>query len=129
MIVNRMESFEEDLLGKVVSTEEEAYNLYNSDATRTGFSVRRGQKRYNTKKNLRQFSYFCSKEGFRLDSDPSEVSMANKLEMRTCCEARIRFAFQDDNGMWKVSHFVSKHNHELAMPEERQFLRSNRKVS
>ncbi|CAB4313872.1 unnamed protein product [Prunus armeniaca] len=99
MIVNRMESFEEDLLGKVVSTEEEAYNLYNSDATRTGFSVRRGQKRYNTKKNLRQFSYFCSKEGFRLDSDPSEVSMANKLEMRTCCEARIRFAFQDDNGI------------------------------
>ncbi|CAB4313498.1 unnamed protein product [Prunus armeniaca] len=129
MIVNRMESFEEDLLGKVVSTEEEAYNLYNSYATRTGFSVRRGQKRYNTKKVLRQFSYFCSKEGFRLDSDPSEVSMANKLETRTGCEARVRFAFQDDNGMWKVSHFVSEHNHELAMPEERQFLRSNRKVS
>ncbi|BBH03006.1 FAR1-related sequence 5 [Prunus dulcis] len=96
MIVNRMESFEEDLLGKVVSTEEEAYNLYNS---------------------------------FRLDSDPSKVSMANKLETRTGCEARIRFVFQDDNGMWKVSHFVSEHNHELAMPEERQFLRSNRKVS
>ncbi|KAI5352456.1 hypothetical protein L3X38_005347 [Prunus dulcis] len=129
MIVNRTENFEEDLLGKVVSTEEEAYNLYNSYATRTGFSVRRGQKRYNTKKVLRQFSYFCSKEGFRLDSDPSEVSMANKLETRTGCEARIRFAFQNDNGMWKVSHFVYEHNHELAMPEERQFLRSNRKVS
>ncbi|BBN67839.1 FAR1-related sequence 5 [Prunus dulcis] len=90
MIVNRTENFEEDLLGKVVSTEEEAYNLYNSYATRTGFSVRRGQKRYNTKKVLRQFS-------FRLDSDPSEVSMANKLETRTGCEARIRFAFQNDN--------------------------------
>ncbi|CAL8161719.1 unnamed protein product [Prunus armeniaca] len=50
MIINRMESFEEDLLGKVVSTEEEAYNLYNSYAMRTGFSVRRGQKRYNTNK-------------------------------------------------------------------------------
>ncbi|XP_034197598.1 protein FAR1-RELATED SEQUENCE 5-like [Prunus dulcis] len=55
--------------------------------------------------------------------------MANKLETRTGCEARIRFAFQNDNGMWKVSHFVYEHNHELAMPEERQFLRSNRKVS
>ncbi|CAL9002609.1 unnamed protein product [Prunus brigantina] len=63
MIVNRVENIDEDLLGRVVSTEEEAYNLYNNYATRVGFSVRRGQKRYNTKKVLRQFSYLCSKEG------------------------------------------------------------------
>ncbi|CAB4270388.1 unnamed protein product [Prunus armeniaca] len=104
MIVNRIENIDEDLLGRVVSTEEEAYNLYNNYATRVGFSVRRGQKRYNTKK-------------------------VSKLETRTGCEASIRFAFQDEDDTWKVSHFVPEHNHELAKPEERQFLRSNRKVS
>ncbi|CAL8997118.1 unnamed protein product [Prunus brigantina] len=129
MIVNRVENIDEDLLGRVVSTEEEAYNLYNNYATRVGFSVRKGQKRYNTKKVLRQFSYLCSKEGFRLDSDPSELSKVSKLETRTGCKASIRFAFQDEDDTWKVSYFVPEHNHELAKPEERQFLRSNRKVS
>ncbi|BFG40417.1 hypothetical protein CerSpe_266900 [Prunus speciosa] len=129
MIVNRVEYIDEDLLGRVVSTEEEAYNFYNNYAMRVGFSVRRGQKRYNTKKVLRQFSYLCSKEGFRLDSDPSELSKVSKLETRTGCEASIRFAFQDEDDTWKVSHFVPEHNHELSKPEERQFLRSNRKVS
>ena len=57
------------------------------------------------------------------------MSKVSKLETRTGCEASIRFAFQDEDGTWKVSHFVSDHNHELAKPEERQFLKSNRKVS
>ncbi|KAH0986034.1 hypothetical protein GBA52_013211 [Prunus armeniaca] len=48
MLVNCVENIDEDLLGRVVSTEEEAYNFYNNYATRVGFNVRRGQ------------NFFCS---------------------------------------------------------------------
>ena len=33
------------------------------------------------------------------------------------------------DGEWKVTHFNSNHNHELTKPEERPFLRSNRKIT
>ncbi|CAB4275605.1 unnamed protein product [Prunus armeniaca] len=46
MLVNCVENIDEDLLGRVVSTEEEAYNFYNNYATRVGFNVRRGQKNF-----------------------------------------------------------------------------------
>ncbi|KAI5354061.1 hypothetical protein L3X38_006956 [Prunus dulcis] len=61
--------------------------------------------------------------------DEDLLGRVSKLETRIGCEASIRFAFQDEDDTWKVSHFVSEHNHELAKPEERQFLRSNKKVS
>ena len=32
------------------------------------------------------------------------------------------------NGEWKVTHFNPTHNHELVKPEERPFLRLNRKI-
>ncbi|CAN6686384.1 unnamed protein product [Malus baccata var. baccata] len=95
VIVNRTKNFDDIFVGKVVLNEKEAYDLYNNYATTFGFSVRKGQKRYNRKNQLRQVCYLCSKEGFKVD----------------------------------VAQFFSQHNHELAKPEERQFLRSNRKVS
>ncbi|XP_062012061.1 protein FAR1-RELATED SEQUENCE 5-like [Rosa rugosa] len=99
-IVNRQGSFDEDdLSGKMVCCEVEAYEFYNSYAARIGFSVRKGKKRRD----------------------------ADRLVIRTGCKAMIRFTLAED--MWRVSHFHAEHNHELVKPEERPFLRSNRKMS
>ncbi|XP_024162586.1 protein FAR1-RELATED SEQUENCE 5-like [Rosa chinensis] len=126
-IVNRQGSFDEDdLFGKMVCSEVEAYEFYNSYATRIGFSVRKGKKIRDAKNVVRQINFMCSKEGFQQDSDPSETKRADRLDTRTGCKAMIRFTLAED--MWRVSHFHAEHNDELAKPEERPFLRSNRKM-
>nr|XP_011463236.1 PREDICTED: protein FAR1-RELATED SEQUENCE 5-like isoform X1 [Fragaria vesca subsp. vesca] len=126
MIVNRQASNDENLFGVTVNSEEEAYNLYCEYGVRIGFSVRI-DKRRKTNNVVRQVNYCCSKEGFKLDSDPSEVNKTHRLETRIGCPAKIRFGLQENN-LWKVTLFVPEHNHRLADPEERQYLRSNRKL-
>nr|XP_023917131.1 protein FAR1-RELATED SEQUENCE 5-like [Quercus suber] len=116
----------ENLLGMVVHSEEEAYKLYNDYAIRIGFSVRKEKLRY-TKNGVRQRDYVCSKEGFPRDSDHLGDKKFKRLQTRTGCEASIRFTVTNDE--WKVTHFNSNHNHELAKPKERPFLRSNRKIT
>ncbi|XP_024165441.1 protein FAR1-RELATED SEQUENCE 5-like [Rosa chinensis] len=127
MFVNCQTSNDDDLYGVIVNSEEEAYNLYCEYGARMGFSVRIMQRR-KTNNVVKQVNYCCSKEGFKLDSDPSEVKKADRLDIRTGCTAKIRFGLQDNN-LWKATLFVPEHNHKLAELEERQFLRSNRKVS
>ncbi|KAG5566146.1 hypothetical protein RHGRI_001921 [Rhododendron griersonianum] len=113
-------------VGMEVFWEDEAYNLYNEYALRKGFSIRRGNKRPDLNGILRQREYLCSKAGYRKIGSISEVKEFNHLETRTDCKARIRFTI--NNGIWTISHLNDDHNHELASPEERQNLRSGRKV-
>ncbi|CAB4278254.1 unnamed protein product [Prunus armeniaca] len=42
---NLEESFDENLYGKIVYNEEEAYDLYNEYGASIGFSIRRKQKK------------------------------------------------------------------------------------
>lgn len=128
MIVNRQaNSDDDDLYGMVVNSPEEAYKLYNQYAIRLGFSIRKTQRR-SINNVLRQVNFACSKEGFRVESDPSEVKKTDRLDTRTGCLARIRFSLQDNN-VWKVTLFDREHNHEFASPVERQFLRSNGNIT
>ncbi|GMY15204.1 protein FAR1-RELATED SEQUENCE 5-like [Fagus crenata] len=92
-----------------VSSEEEAYNLYNGYALKKGFSIQKGVRRM-VNGVIRQREYLCSEEGFK----------------ETGCCARIRFDVKND--IWSVSHFNDAHNHEFASPDERCNLRSRRKV-
>ncbi|KAK4757881.1 hypothetical protein SAY87_019182 [Trapa incisa] len=115
----------DNLLGKVVHSEEEAYTLYNEYAYEKGFSIRKAKSRYYEGTRLiRQKEYVCSKEGFKEDPAPSETPSYNRLDVRTGCKAMIRFTVKDDE--WKVTHFIAEHNHELASIEERHLLRSAR---
>ena len=91
-----------------------------------GFSVQKEKLRY-AKNVVRQRDYMCSKEGFPQDSDNLDDKKFKKLQTRIACKASIRFTVT--NGEWKVTHFNPTHNHELAKPEERPFLRSNRKIT
>ncbi|OWM84071.1 protein FAR1-RELATED SEQUENCE 5-like [Punica granatum] len=115
----------DNLLGKIVRSEEEAYTLYNEYAYEKGFSIRKAKSRYYEGTRLiRQKEYVCSKEGFKEDPTPSETPSYNRLDVRTGCKAMIRFTVKDDE--WKVTHFIAEHNHELASTEERHLLRSAR---
>ena len=114
------------MLGMVVHSKDEAYKLYNDYAIRIGFSVQKQKLRY-AKNVVRQRDYVCSKEGFPRDSDNLDDKKFKKLQTSTGCEASIRFIVT--NGEWNVNHFNPTHNHELAKPEERPFLRSNRKIT
>ena len=116
----------ENLLGTVVCSEEEAYKLYNDYAIRIGFSIRKEKLRY-AKNGVRQREYVCSKEGFPRDGDHLDDKKFKRLQTRTGCKASIWFTVT--NGEWKVTHFNPNHNHEFAKPEERPFLRSNRKIT
>ena len=69
-----------------------------------------------------------SKEKFPRDKNPCEIKKVNRLETKTVCKARIKFTIE--NGEWKGTSFDSEHNdHELAKAEQRQFLRSNQKIT
>lgn len=117
---------DEDLRGKIVENEDEAFNFYNQYAVNLGFSVRLGTKRYDKNGVMRTINFVCWKEGFRVDSDLEEKK-TDRLDTRCGCKAFIRFSRMND--VWKVSHLETKHNHNFVSPEERQFLRSSRKIS
>ena len=128
MFVARQEHGDDNLLDKMVNSEDEAYALYNDYAFRTGFSIRKGKPRYfSGLKNIRQREFLCSKEGFKLDEDPHHKKKWNKLETRTDCKALIRFTVED--GVWRVIVFNPEHNHELTVPSERHLLRSGCRIS
>ena len=122
-----IEDDEELKVGTQVHSDEEAYNLYNTYALRKGFSVRKSHIRRDTSNNIRLREFVCSKVGFAQDQDVFESTKHKKLETRVGCKAMISFTVKD--GIWTISHINSDHNHELAKPEERQFLRSGRKVT
>lgn len=113
-------------VGMKFDSEFEAYNFYNAYAARVGFSVRKARVRYNANGVLRQRYYFCSKQGLKVDGRICSWRMPNNLEMRTDCKARVRFAVTD--GVWEITHFNPDHNHELANPEQKKFLRSYGRV-
>lgn len=113
-------------VGMKFENEYEAYNFYNTYAARVGFSVRKAKVRYSANGVIRQRYYFCSKQGVKVDERICTWRIPNNLEMRTDCKARIRFAVTD--GMWEITHFNAEHNHELANPEQRKFLRSYGRV-
>ena len=93
-----------------------------------GFSIWKGKSRYyNGTKNIKQREFLCSKEGFKLDEDFCKEKYSKWLETRTGCKEFAHFTIE--NGVWRVSAFNPKHNHELALQLERHLLRSGRCIS
>ncbi|KAI4974496.1 hypothetical protein ZWY2020_047776 [Hordeum vulgare] len=113
----------EELLLKVVYSEEEAYKLYCDYGHHTGFSVRKGKQSYFTgTKRIRTKDYFCSKEGLK-EAEKLTDENFNDPHTRTNCRAMVRFRV-NSQGEWRVIRLVSDHNHNLVRPEERHLLRS-----
>uniref|UniRef100_A0A804PIP6 FAR1 domain-containing protein n=1 Tax=Zea mays TaxID=4577 RepID=A0A804PIP6_MAIZE len=117
----------DELLRKVVCSEEAAYKLYCDYGHRMGFSIRKGKQSYFTgTKRIRTKDYFCSKEGLKEGEKLTDANF-NDPHTRTNCRAMVRFRV-NDQGEWKVIRLVSDHNHNLARPEERHLLRSARSL-
>jgi len=117
----------EELLRKVLYSEEAAYKLYCDYGHRMGFSIRKGKQTYFTgTKRIRTKDYFCSKEGLKEGEKLTDANF-NDPHTRTNCRAMVRFRV-NDHGEWKVIRLVSDHNHNLARPEERHLLRSARSL-
>ncbi|XP_031116579.1 protein FAR1-RELATED SEQUENCE 5-like [Ipomoea triloba] len=117
---------DQDLLGVLVSSIDEAYEVYNDYAFRLGFSVRRGKQRYSAgTKQLKMKEFNCSKSGFkRVLRNGSYL----KVDVRTGCRASVQFDL-DGNGMWTVTKHQKLHNHEFVPTTKSYLLRSHRSVS
>lgn len=104
-------------------TLEEADLFYNSYGTRIGFNVRRCHKGYNKQKTIVMNSMWeCSQSGFpRIRKKP--LIRKPKPQTRFGCRACFQVALQD--GLYKVTKFVTEHNHELLNPTSNK-LKSNR---
>ena len=111
-------------IGMQVSSEEEAYNMYNEYALKKGFSIQKAARQ--TVNGIVRQRKLCSKQGFKEFEDPSDVKKYNPLETMTGCCARIWFDVKND--IWTMSHFNDIHTHEFASPEEMCNLQSGRKV-
>ena len=78
-----------------VSSEEEAYNMYNEYALKKGFNIQIAARR-TVNGVVRQSEFVCSKQGFKEFEDPFDVKKYNHLETRTGCCAKIRFDVEND---------------------------------
>lgn len=124
-----IDGFKDIFLGQIVNSKDEAYNLYQEHAFKTGFSVRKGKELYydNEKKNTRLKDFYCSKQGFKNNESDGEVAY-QRAESRTNCQAMVRFNVTKE-GVWKVTKLVLDHNHDFVPLEQRHLLRSMRNVS
>ncbi|KAL8456967.1 hypothetical protein ACS0TY_034987 [Phlomoides rotata] len=107
-------------------TIDEADLFYNSYGTRMGFNVKRCHKRYNKQKTIVKTVFWeYSQAGFpRICEKPLRRKLRPQTRFR--CQACFHVAHQD--GMYKVTKFVSEHNHQLLTPTSNQ-LKSNRFIS
>ncbi|XVF09094.1 hypothetical protein REPUB_Repub07fG0061500 [Reevesia pubescens] len=99
-------------LGMEFSSEEDAYKFYKDYAKSIGFSVRKGKYQRSSNGTIRKRNFLCSNEGFRLNKTNSNAVRYRRKETRTGCEAMVQIT--NENEKWIISHFVLKHNHNLA---------------
>lgn len=55
------------------------------------------------------------------------MKKVDQLEIRTSCNVRIRFTIED--GVWEVTSFNPRHNHELASDEKCNFRSGRWKIN
>ncbi|CAI8608381.1 unnamed protein product [Vicia faba] len=126
---NEIEEPKDIFLGQIVSSKDQAYDLYQEHAFKMGFSVRKGRELYhdNEKKKTRLKEFYCSKQGFKNNEPDGEVAY-KRPDSRTNCLAMVRFNVTKE-GVWKVTKLILDHNHEFVPLGQRYLLRSMRNLS
>ncbi|WVZ77430.1 hypothetical protein U9M48_025295 [Paspalum notatum var. saurae] len=83
-------------VGMSFESEDEAYEMYNTYASKVGFSVRKSyQKRRPKVYTISQKYFVCSHEGYQTNTESSIDSS------RTGCNARVQFSISRE-GVWRV---------------------------
>ncbi|XP_038698084.1 putative protein FAR1-RELATED SEQUENCE 10 [Tripterygium wilfordii] len=127
LVVNNEDDEKFFKIGMTFSCEDEAYKTYNMYAIQKGFGVRRGQKSYNRKNELRRCIFLCSCEGFSPYVPPHEQRKIERIDTRCGCKARVRFGIEGD--VWTVIDLIAEHNHELIKEDQRHLIKSGKKMT
>ncbi|XP_038711714.1 protein FAR1-RELATED SEQUENCE 5-like [Tripterygium wilfordii] len=127
LVVNNEDDENFFKIGMTFSYEDEAYKTYNMYAIQKGFGVRRGQKSYNRKNELRRCIFLCSCEGFSPYVPPHKQRKIERIDTKCGCKARVRFGIEGD--VWKVIDLVAEHNHELIKEDQRHLIKSGKKMT
>ncbi|PUZ45172.1 hypothetical protein GQ55_8G201000 [Panicum hallii var. hallii] len=107
-------------VGMAFESEDNAYEMYNTYAGITGFSIRKSTTKHRPDGTLYLQKFLvCSSEG---------LGNASKGTTRTGCGARVQFTISKE-GIWMVQKVVLEHNHYLASPNKKKNLRSQRHVT
>lgn len=94
------------------NTEDEAWRFWISYGQRMGFSVRKSySNRSPLDGKITSQSFVCSNEGFRR-KDERRSSRAGRIETRTGCAVRMTIRLIRGTKRYKVTEFISGHNHE-----------------
>jgi hypothetical protein len=91
-------------------SEDDAYDIYNTDASKVGFSIRKSMTKYRSDKSLLKKYIVCSSQGHRQTESSKDIT-------RLDCTARIQFNVNRE-GVWIVQNLAHEHNHYLASPDK-----------
>ncbi|XP_052722863.1 protein FAR1-RELATED SEQUENCE 5 isoform X2 [Vigna angularis] len=114
-------------LGMGFDSDKHAYEFYNTYAGRVGFSVRKdyvNRSKIDGAVASRRFT--CFREGFRQKDKQDMNTKKPRKDTRIGCLAQMVISRQPD-GMYYVTHFEEKHNHELVAACRVHMLRSQQK--
>ncbi|OAY78912.1 Protein FAR1-RELATED SEQUENCE 7, partial [Ananas comosus] len=123
-----LEVIDEKLLPKVdmlFDSENEAYEFYNTYAENVGFFVRRSTLWTTSKNIITRRTFVCSREGFREKKKGAKEAKCPRPETRIGCPACMTIRLTS-NGKYRVTEFVSNHNHMLATVSTIHMLRTKK---
>lgn len=115
-------------VGMEFETEDHAYKCYSRYAVLEGFSIRKdfvNKSRINGVVVSRR--YTCYRQGYRPTKHSANLRKPRQ-ETRTGCLAHMTIARQP-NGMFQVTHFETKHNHEFVTQSTAYMLPSQKRLS
>ncbi|XP_015579506.2 protein FAR1-RELATED SEQUENCE 7 [Ricinus communis] len=115
-------------VGMEFETEDHAYKCYSRYAVLQGFSIRKdfvNKSRLNGDVVSRR--YTCYKQGYRPANHIAKVRKPRQ-ETRTGCLAQMTIARQP-NGKFRVTRFVTQHNHEFLAPSTAHMLPSQKRLT
>ncbi|KAJ3704599.1 hypothetical protein LUZ61_008304 [Rhynchospora tenuis] len=116
-------------LGMVFETEEQAWQFWNRYAGKMDFSARKSYSHPSRIDNaLMSRVLVCSNQG-QWKQKKGDNSKRPRAETRTGCKACLVVKFIREENHYRVSKFISKHNHLLQKPEACHMLRSQREVT
>ncbi|KAJ4776516.1 Protein FAR1-RELATED SEQUENCE 5 [Rhynchospora pubera] len=116
-------------LGMVFETEEQAWQFWNRYAGKIGFSARKSYShKSRTDSVVTSRVFVCSNQGQRQEKKGGNPKNP-RAETRTGCKARLILKFIRESNHYRVSDFISNHNHLLQNPEACHMIRSQREVT
>ncbi|KAK3228308.1 hypothetical protein Dsin_008170 [Dipteronia sinensis] len=115
--------------GMKFESEQLAYEFYNINGRKIGFSIRKdtfGKNRRTGEISSRIF--VGSKEGSRSKHKHDVLTIKPREETRTGCGAQMGIKIDRNKNKFYVNHFVEMHNHHFVRQECTHMLPSQRKI-